>query len=82
MNQGEWPPRFLRFEDQKISPEDRARLKSASAEEKAEIFKKAGFTDAELEQMKNFGGGGGGGGGWGGGGRGRAGGGASGGNDQ
>jgi HlyD family secretion protein len=50
----------------KISPEDRAKLKGASEEERAEIFKKAGFTDAELEQMKSFRGGGGGGGGFGG----------------
>jgi HlyD family secretion protein len=56
-----------------IPEEDRARLKTASPEERAEIMKKAGFTDEELEQMKQFrgGGGGGGGGGWGGGGGGR-----------
>jgi hypothetical protein len=59
-------------------------MKSASPEERAEILKKAGFTDEELEQMKNFGGGGGGGrGGFGGGGggRGRAGGGGGGSNE-
>lgn len=60
----------------KIAPEDRAKLRTATAEEKAEIFKKAGITEADLEQMKQrmqsggFGGGpgGGGGGGFGGGG--------------
>jgi hypothetical protein len=52
-----------------IPEEDRARLKTASPEERADIMRKAGFTDEELEQMKQFrGGGGGGGGGWGGGG--------------
>jgi hypothetical protein len=71
-------PFFQKFS--KISPEDRARMKTASPEERAEILRKAGFTDEELEQMKNFGGGrggfgGGGPGGGGGGGRGRAGGG-------
>jgi hypothetical protein len=49
-----------------ISSEDREQLKSASPEEKAEIFKKAGLTEAEIEQMsqmrRNMGGGGGGGG--------------------
>jgi HlyD family secretion protein len=74
---------------QKLSAEEKAALKSASPEEKAEILKKAGFSDAELEQMKNFGRGGGGGGGFGGGGgggfgggRNRAGGGPPGGGDQ
>jgi hypothetical protein len=51
---------FKKF--QNLSPDERDRLKSASPEEKAELLKKAGFTDQELEQMKNFGGGGGGGG--------------------
>lgn len=63
-----------------IAPEDFAKLKSASEEEKTQIFKKAGFTDAEIEQIRQFrppgggggpggpggGGGGGGGGGFGG----------------
>jgi RND family efflux transporter MFP subunit len=60
---------------QSIPPEDRARMKTASPEERMEILKKAGFTDEELQQMRNFGGGGGGGGGGFGGGRGRPGGG-------
>ncbi len=57
---------------QSISPEDRAKMKGASEEERAEILKRAGFTDAEIEQMKQMrgqrGAGGGGGGGYGGGG--------------
>ncbi len=61
----------------KISPEDRAKLKSASPEEKAEIFRGAGFTDEEIEQagqmMNRRGGGGGGQGGGGGEGGGRGG---------
>jgi HlyD family secretion protein len=65
---------FKKF--QNLSPDERDRLKSASPEEKAELLKKAGFTDQELEQMKNFGGGGGGGG------RGGRGGGPPGGGDQ
>lgn len=36
---------------QKISPEDRAKLQTASEEERAAILKGAGFTDEELEQM-------------------------------
>jgi hypothetical protein len=57
---------------QNIPPEDRAKMKTASEEERTEILKKAGFTDEELEQMRQmranggFGGGGGGGGGFGG----------------
>jgi HlyD family secretion protein len=60
-----------------ISPEDRAKMKTATPEERNEILKKAGFTDDELEQMRQmreqgggggYGGGGGGGGGFGGGG--------------
>jgi hypothetical protein len=51
-----------------IAPEDRAKLKSASEEERSEILKKAGFTDDELNQMKEMGAGGGFGGGPGGGG--------------
>ena len=56
---------------QNIPAEDRARMKTASPEERNEILKKAGFTDDELEQMRQMreqrGGGGGGGGGFGGG---------------
>ncbi len=76
---------------QKISPEDRAKMKTASPEERNEILKRAGFTDEELEQMRQMreqrgggggggdygGGGGGGGGGYGGGGRGGPGGGGN-----
>jgi RNA polymerase sigma factor (sigma-70 family) len=36
---------------QKMSPEDRARMKSASPKERAEILKKAGFTDEELRRL-------------------------------
>jgi hypothetical protein len=71
-----------------MSSADREQMKTASPEERVEIMKKAGLTDAEIEQMaqmrRNFGGGGGGpGGGPGGfgGGRGRPGGG-DGGSDQ
>jgi len=35
----------------KIPPEDRARMKSASVEERIEILKKAGFTDEELRRL-------------------------------
>jgi RND family efflux transporter MFP subunit len=56
-----------------LPPEDLEKLKSGSEEEKKELMKKAGFTDAELQQLEQmrqqFGGGGGGGGGFGGGGR-------------
>ncbi len=49
-----------------MSAEDRAAMKGASDEERSAILKKAGFTDAEIEQMsqmrRSFGGGGGGGG--------------------
>ena len=55
---------------QKISPEDRAKLRTATDAERAEIMKGAGFTDEEIEQMAQMRQGGGGGGG-GGGGRGR-----------
>jgi HlyD family secretion protein len=59
---------------QKMSPEDRAKMKSASPEEREQILRKAGATDQMIEMMRNFGGGGGGGfGGGGGGGRGRGG---------
>ncbi|HEY2156154.1 MAG TPA: efflux RND transporter periplasmic adaptor subunit [Isosphaeraceae bacterium] len=56
---------------QAIPPEDRAKLRGASPEERAAILKKAGFTDEEIEQMRQRmsaggGGGGGGGGGFGG----------------
>ena len=37
---------------QTIAPEDRAKLKTASPEERNEILKRAGFTDDELEQMR------------------------------
>jgi hypothetical protein len=37
-----------------IPAEDRARLKNASEEERARILKKSGFTDAELEQMRQM----------------------------
>ncbi len=46
---------------QKIPAEDRAKLKSASPEEREEILRKAGFTDEELEQMRQMRAGGGGG---------------------
>ena len=39
---------------QKIPPEDRARMKTASPEERHEILKKAGFTDDEIEQMRQL----------------------------
>jgi HlyD family secretion protein len=76
---------------QKLSDEEKAQMKTATPEERAEILKKAGFTEEELQQMRNFGGRGGGGGGFGGGGgggfgggggRGRPGGGPPGGGDQ
>ena len=38
----------------KIPPEDLAKLKDASPEEKAEIFKKAGITEEQIEQMRNM----------------------------
>ena len=55
---------------QTLSPEERAQMKTASPEERLELLKKAGLTDAEIEQMSQMrrGGGGGGGGGFGGGG--------------
>ncbi len=52
---------FKKF--QNLTPEERAKMKTASPEEKAQLLKKAGFTEQEMEMMKNFGGGGGGGGG-------------------
>ncbi|MGO9598631.1 MAG: efflux RND transporter periplasmic adaptor subunit [Isosphaeraceae bacterium] len=39
---------------QKIPPEDRARMKTASPEERIEILRKAGFTDDEIEQMRQM----------------------------
>jgi hypothetical protein len=46
------PPTNPIFEKlQNIPPEDRARLRSASPEERIEILKKAGFTDQELRQL-------------------------------
>ena len=69
---------FLKFlDDHEVIREDRAKMKTASPEERNEILKRAGFTDDELEQMRQMreqrqqGGGGGppgGGGGFGGGG--------------
>ncbi|AMV38999.1 efflux RND transporter periplasmic adaptor subunit [Planctomyces sp. SH-PL62] len=44
-----------------VPAEDRAKLKSASDEERAEILKKAGFSDSELDQMRQMRAGGGGG---------------------
>lgn len=62
------------FEKMKnIPPDERAKMKGASQEEREEIMRKAGFTDAELQQMQQmraaggFGGGPPGGGGFGGG---------------
>ncbi len=67
---------------QKVAPADRQKLFRGTDEEKRAILKKAGASDAEIDQtierMKSFGGGG----GFGGGGRGRAGGGPPGGGDQ
>ena len=64
----------------KMSQEDRQKFFQASPEEKLQMLKGAGVSDADaealIEQMKNFGGGRGGAGGGGGGGRGGAGGGA------
>ncbi len=60
---------------QNMSPEDREAMKTASEEERAEILKKAGFTEDELSQMRQRMQSGGGGGGGFGGGRGGAGGG-------
>ncbi|WP_233579141.1 efflux RND transporter periplasmic adaptor subunit [Tautonia sociabilis] len=81
------PAVFQKF--QNISPEDRQRLRDASDEERKEIMRKAGFTDAEIQQMDqmrqrlgNGGGGGFGGGGFGGGGGRRGGGGPGGGGPQ
>ncbi len=51
----------FRAKFQNMAPEDRAKMKTASPEERNEILKKAGFTDDELEQMRAGGGGGGGG---------------------
>jgi HlyD family secretion protein len=48
---------------QKIPPEDRAKLRGASPEERTAIFKKAGLSDEEIEQMSQRRGPGGGGGG-------------------
>src|SRR5208337_3901199 len=52
---------------QNMAPEDRAKLRTASPEERSEILKRAGFTDDEIEQMQQMRAGGGGGGGFGGG---------------
>jgi RND family efflux transporter MFP subunit len=56
------PAMFQKF--QNISPEDRQKLRDASDEDRKAIMKKAGFTDAEIQQMDQmrqnggFGGGG------------------------
>jgi hypothetical protein len=42
---------------QNIPPEDRARMKSASLEQRIEILKKAGFTDEEIRQLGGMDGG-------------------------
>ncbi|WP_435021571.1 efflux RND transporter periplasmic adaptor subunit [Tundrisphaera sp. TA3] len=47
---------------QNMSEEDRGKLRTASPEERISILKKAGATDAQIEQMQQMGGGGGGGG--------------------
>ena len=39
---------------QKISPEDRTKLRGASEEERLEIFKRSGFSDDEIEQFKQM----------------------------
>ncbi|MFO0909667.1 MAG: HlyD family efflux transporter periplasmic adaptor subunit [Isosphaeraceae bacterium] len=64
------PALFQKF--QNITPDDRAKMKGASQEEREAIMKKAGFTDAEIQQLSQMrsqmggGGGPGGGGGFGG----------------
>ncbi len=67
---GQGNPMFQKFSN--LSPAERASMKTASPEEREALMRKAGFTDAEIEQMRQFrgGGGGGGGGGFGGGRRG------------
>ena len=40
---------------QNLSLDDRARMRSATLEERAAILKKAGFTDEEIRQMKEAG---------------------------
>ena len=50
----------------KISPEDRAKLRTGTDEERTAILKGAGFTDEEIQQAASMRGGGGGGGGGGG----------------
>jgi len=56
---------------QSLTPEEKASMRSMSPEERLELYKKAGLTDAEIEQMAQMRKGGGGGGGFGGGGGGR-----------
>ena len=51
---------FQKF--QNIAPEERAKMKGATPEEREAIMKKAGFTDSEIEQMNQMRAGGGGGG--------------------
>lgn len=46
------PALFAKFKN--ISAEDRERMKGASEEERNKIMKDAGFTDAELEQLKQM----------------------------
>jgi len=62
-------PAFAKLKS--LSQEERASLRTGTEEEKTQLYKKAGMTDAEIEQvsqmMRNFQGGGGGGGGFGGG---------------
>jgi HlyD family secretion protein len=58
---------------QKLSAEEKTQFFRGTEEEKAEVAKKAGITDAEIDMMKSMRGGGGGGGFGGGGGRGRGG---------
>jgi HlyD family secretion protein len=77
---GQMPAWAAKFKN--ISPEDREQMKTASAEEKAEILKKAGFTEEEIQQASQMRRGGGGGGGRRGGGGGPPGGGGSGGPEQ
>ena len=43
---------FQKF--QNITPDDREKMKGASEEERTAILKKAGFTDAELDQLKQM----------------------------
>ncbi len=51
-------PAMMQKKFQNLSPDDREKLKSASDEERRSILKKAGFSNAELQQLKPPGGGG------------------------